>query len=176
MKKHIALWQFAGFAVTSFLGSILHFLYDWTNENTLSALISAVNESTWEHMKILFFPMFIFALIQRRFFKKAENYWCIKLIGTSIGLILIPVLFYTLNGIFGPTPDWVNITIFFVSAATSYILEAILFKADKPQCPFNRTAFLLLCLIGALFIIFTFYPPQILLFRDPLTGTYGING
>ena len=175
MKKSVFLWHFAGFAVTSFLGTILHFLYDWTGESTLSALISGVNESTWEHMKLLFFPMFIFALIQSRFFKDAKNYWCIKLIGAVLGLVLVPVLFYTINGVFGPTPDWLNITIFFVSAAAAYLTEAILFKADMPECPFNRTAFLILCLIGVLFIIFTFFTPQIPLFRDPLTGTYGIN-
>ena len=78
MKPNISLWQFAGFSLSSLFGTILHFLYDWTDKSLLIAPFSGVNESTWEHMKLLFFPLFIFALIQSRFFKDYKNFWCIK--------------------------------------------------------------------------------------------------
>ena len=68
MKKSIVLWQLAGFAVTSFAGTILHFLYDWTGESLLVAPFSGINESTWEHMKLLFWPMFVYAIAQSFFF------------------------------------------------------------------------------------------------------------
>ncbi len=174
MKRNISLWQFLGFGVTSLGGTLLHFLYDWTNENTLSALISGVNESTWEHMKLLFFPLFIFAVVQSFFFKEYGDFWCIKLIGTLSGLISIPVLFYTYNGAFGKSPDWLNITIFFISAAITFIVEIRLFKKGKPNCKNQKFAFIALCIIAALFFVFTFAPPQIPLFQDPLTSTFGI--
>lgn len=176
MKRNISLWQFAGFAVTTLFGTLLHFLYDWTNHNILSALFSAVNESTWEHMKLLFFPMFIFALIQSRFFKDRKNFWCVKLTGIAAGLILIPVLFYTYNGAFGESPDWVNIAIFFISAAAVFILETLLLKADRLQCKSPWIAFAVICLLGVMFVVFTFATPNIPLFQDPLTKTYGVNG
>ena len=69
MKQDLFLWQFSGFSLSSLGGTLLHFLYDWTNESILIAPFSGVNESTWEHMKLLFFPLFLFALIQSRFFK-----------------------------------------------------------------------------------------------------------
>ncbi|MBE6674287.1 MAG: hypothetical protein E7596_04175 [Ruminococcaceae bacterium] len=174
MRKNINLWQLMGFAITSIGGTILHFLYDWTNKNTLSALFSGVNESTWEHMKLLFFPMFIFALVQSRFFKDFSGFWCVKLKGILLGLILIPVIFYTYNGIFGTSPDWINIAIFFISAAIAYIYEANLFKQDF-KCKFPKLPFVILCVIAILFFVFTFYPPQIPLFQDPITKLYGIN-
>lgn len=174
MKRDISLWQFAGFAVTSLVGTLLHFLYDWTNQSILIAPFSAVNESTWEHMKLLFFPMFIFALIQSRFFKTYENFWCVKLAGIVTGLVLIPVLFYTYNGVFGKSPDWVNIAIFFIAAALSFILEARLFKKDRMHCKSPWISVTLICIIAILFVVFTFATPQIPLFQDPLTGTYGI--
>ena len=65
--KNVSLWQFSGFAATALLGTLLHFLYDWTGQNVFAALVSGVNESTWEHMKLLYFPLFIFALVQKRF-------------------------------------------------------------------------------------------------------------
>ncbi len=175
MKRDLSLWQFAGFATTSLGGTLLHFLYDWTNKSILIAPFSAVNESTWEHMKLLFFPLFIFALIQSRFFKEFENFWCVKLAGIATGLVLIPVLFYTYNGVFGKSPDWVNIAIFFISAALTFILETRLFKKERLRCKRPYLAFGLICLIGVLFVVFTFATPQIPIFQDPITGTYGIN-
>lgn len=173
MKKSISIWQLVGFGVTSVLGTLLHFLYDWTGGNVFAALISGVNESTWEHMKLLFFPMFIFAIIQSRFFKEYENFWCVKLIGILVGLIMIPVLFYTYNGVIGKSPDWINISIFFISAAVAYFIEARLFKKGI-GCKYPTLAFSLICIIGILFFIFTFATPGIDLFKDPVTGNYGI--
>lgn len=174
MKQNLSLWQFGGFALTSLGGTLLHFLYDLTNESVFIAPFSGVNESTWEHMKLLYFPMFIFALIQSRFFKEYENFWCVKLIGIVTGLVLIPVLFYTYNGAFGKSPDWLNIAIFFVSEAMAFILETSVFKKDSLRCKRSQLALGIMCLIGVLFVVFTFATPQIPLFRDPLTGTYGI--
>lgn len=175
MKRDVSLWQFAGFSLSSLLGTLLHFLYDWANEALLTAPFSGVNESTWEHMKLLFVPLFIFALVQRRFFKGYENFWCIKLVGIAAGLITIPVLFYTYNGVFGKSPDWVNITIFFVAAAIAFWLEARLLRSNPLRCRCSRLCFLVLCLIGILFVVFTFVTPKIPLFQDPLTGEYGIK-
>ncbi len=174
MKRNLLLWQFSGFAMSTLGGTILHFLYEWTNESVLTALFSGVNESTWEHMKLLYFPLLIFALVQSRYFKEYENYWCIKLIGILTSLIMIPVLFYTYNGVFGKSPDWLNITIFFVSAAVAFLVETWLFKKDTLRCKRPWLAFGIICLIGVLFVVFTFAPPQIPLFKDPLTNTYGI--
>ena len=174
MKRNIALWQLVGFFVTCILGTLLHFLYDWTGGSILAAPFSGVNESTWEHMKLLFWPMFLYAVIQSRFFQDRSDFWCIKLRGILIGSTLIPVLFYTYNGAIGRSPDWLNIAIFFVAAAAAYISETVMFRKGNVKCGSSRTAFVLLCLIAALFVIFTFITPKIGIFRDPLTGTYGI--
>ncbi len=174
-KRDISLWQFLGFAVVSLLGTLLHFLYDWTN-SSVAALFSSVNESTWEHMKLLFFPMFLFAVAESFFIgREYENYWCIKLRGTLLGLILIPVIFYTLRGIFGNTPDWINIAIFFVSAAIAFIYETKQFKKGSLPCKGEKWALAVLCLIAVAFWVFTFIPPDIPLFQDPIDKSFGIS-
>lgn len=175
MKRYLTRWQFGGFVFVSLFGALLHFLYEWSNESNVIAAFSAVNESTWEHMKLMFFPMFIFALIQSRFFKEYESFWCVKLKGIITGIVLIPVLFYTFNGVFGKSPDWVNIAIFFVSAALAFLTETRLLRKDSLQCQRPYLAFGIICIIGVLFVLFTFFTPQIALFQDPVTGTYGIN-
>ncbi len=173
MKQRSFLWQAAGFGLVTLGGTILHFLYDWTNKSVLVAPFSGVNESTWEHMKLLFWPLFLFALVQRLFFKERNDFWCVKLAQILLGLLLIPVLFYTYNGVFGKSPDWVNISIFYFAAAAAFLLEWWLFRNDILSCNHPWLAFSIICLIGVLFVVFTFSPPQIPLFQDPLSGTCG---
>ena len=174
MLETNSLWQLAGFALSTLGGTLLHFLYDWTGGNILISPFSGVNESTWEHMKLLFWPLFLFALIQRPFFKEQENYWCVKLAEILLGLALIPVLFNTYNGVFGKSPDWINIAIFYITALLVFLFEWWMFKKDLLPCKYPRLAFATIVLIGALIVVFTFVPPQIPLFQDPLTGTYGV--
>ena len=174
MKQRSILWQTAGFALVTFGGTILHFLYDWTGGSTLVSPFSGVNESTWEHMKLLFWPLFLFALIHRLFFKDQENYWCVKLAEILLGLVLIPALFYTYNGVFGKSPDWINIAIFYITALLVFLFEWWAFKRDWLPCTRPWLALAAICLIGVLFVVFTFMPPQIPLFQDPLTRTYGV--
>lgn len=176
MKRSIAIWEFIGFGVAAAGGTFLHFLYDLTGGATWAALISGVNESTWEHMKLLFFPMFIYALVQRFFWPELRNFWCVKLRGTLLGLALIPVLFYTYNGVIGKSPDWLNIAIFFISAAIAYVYETRLVKSEKLRCKSPRLALAALCAIAVLFIVFTFATPELGIFKDPITGGYGSNG
>ena len=174
MKRSMGLWQLLGFGVTALGGTLLHFLYDWLGEAVWVAPFSGVNESTWEHMKLLFWPMFIFAIVQSFFFRDRENFWCIKLRGILLGLSLIPILFYTYNGVIGKSPDWINITIFFVSAAAVYIYETRKFNMNNVICKSPKLAVALLCITALLFIIFTFATPQINVFKDPISGTFGI--
>ncbi len=175
MNQAIRLWQWLGFIITGILGVLLHFAYDWLGQNPLIALVSGVNESTWEHMKLLFFPMFFFAVVQAHFQKdRPQNFWCIKLYGILIGLSLIPIIFYTFNGVFGKSPDWYNITIFFQASAIAYLAETALFKSEKDGCCASRLALSALIAIALLFAVFTFFPPKIPLFQDPITLQYGI--
>ncbi len=174
MKKSIRLWQLWGFAVTSLGGTLLHFLYDWLGGARWIAPFSGVNESTWEHMKLLFWPMLLFAIAQSFFFKSREDFWCVKLRGILLGIILIPIIFYTYNGVIGTSPDWINIAIFFISAAVAYIYETRQFNKNAKGCKNSKLALATLCIIALLFVLFTFRTPEIGIFKDPITGTYGI--
>ena len=173
MKRSLGIWELWGFAVTSLGGTLLHFLYDWLGEAAWIAPFSGINESTWEHMKLLFWPMLLFAVVQSRFFRNRSDFWCVKLRGILLGLTLIPVLFYTYNGVIGKSPDWINIAIFFVSAAIAYLYEARQCKHESVTCKHPRLAVGILCIIALLFVGFTFLPPDLGIFRDPLTGKVG---
>lgn len=175
MKKSLKLWQIGGFVFTCTAGVLLHFLYDWTNHSIVVAPFSAVNESIWEHMKLLFFPMLIFAMTEYKFIgKNYENFWCAKSAGSITGLLLIPIIYYTYTGVLGVNADWFNIIIFFIAAGTAYYLENILLKNKMNFCKSPLIAFVILCLIAVLFVVMTFVQPKIPLFQDITTGNYGI--
>lgn len=176
MSRSIPRWQVVGFLFTAIAGTFLHFLFDLTRGNIIAALFSAVNESIWEHMKLLFYPMFAFAMIEYFCWgKDLPQFWCVKLAGIMLGLLLIPVLYYTYTGILGVNADWFNITIFFLTALAVFYIETRLFQNHECAIP-SAVAFILLCLIAATFTALTFVPRHIPLFRDPLTGTYGFQG
>ena len=173
MKRSLFLWCFGGFTFSTALGTLLHFLYSWTNL-LVFAPISAVNESTWEHIKILFFPMLIFGVFQSFFYAEYQGFWWIKFIGVFVSIITMPILFYTVNGAIGKTPDFINIFIFFISAGIGYFIEGILLK-NNLVLPLKFIPIITLFLIGIFFVYFTFFPLKIPLFLDPLSNTYGIK-
>ena len=174
MGRSVNLWQVFGFGVSVFLGTVLHFLYEWSGEAAWIAPFSGVNESTWEHMKLLFWPMFVFAVVEWFFFREREDFWCVNLRGILVGLVLIPILFYTYNGVIGKSPDWVNIAIFFIAAAVAFLYETRLFYSEKLLCKHPKLSFATIMVIALLFVIFTFATPKIGIFQDPVTGQFGI--
>ncbi|MBE6807048.1 MAG: hypothetical protein E7527_03405 [Ruminococcaceae bacterium] len=174
MKRSLYRWQVGGFLFTALGGVLLHFLYDWTGQNPAVGLFSAVNESIWEHMKLLYVPLLVFSLIEAHFLSKEyPAFWCAKLWGTSAGLVTIPLLYYTYTGALGFSADWFNIFIYFLAAAVPFSLETHLLRHHLP-CRNPKGAVAALLALGVLFALFTFFTPHFPLFQDPLTGTYGI--
>ena len=118
--------------------------------------------------------MLFFACAQYWFFRgDFPAFWWNKLIGILVGTLAIPILFYTYNGAVGKTPDWLNIVFFFLSAGLGFFVEYLLFQ-NEFILPYPCIAFIGLLWIAFLFILFTFYPPYLPLFQDPITDLYGI--
>ena len=155
-----------GAIITIVLGTISHFVYDWSGGNFFVGLFFPVNESTWEHLKLLFFPMLAYALFAGK--KIEESYPCIyyaMFTGILAGLGLIPVLFYTYTGILGYNVDWLNIVTYIVSVIIAY---CVVYRVAK-KCS-GKNARVLTYLMYALilaFMIFTVYPPELGLFVSP---------
>jgi hypothetical protein len=177
MEKKIVYWQMGGFLFTAVAGTLLHFLFDWTGGSVAAGLISAVNESIWEHLKLLLYPMIAVAVAEYFVWGKENgSFWCVKLLGILAGFLLIVGVYYTYTGVFGVNADWLNITLFFLAAALVYRLETKLLAGDFSCRIGGRTAFLMILLLVGAFTVFTFATPEIPLFRDPVTGTYGFQG
>ena len=82
------------FLVISIVGTLLHFVYEWSNHNKIVSLFAAVNESTWEHIKIALTPMFLWGLYDGYVYGFSPNYFLAKSISLLAVIIIIPLLFY----------------------------------------------------------------------------------
>lgn len=165
-KNLILNFEVISIIFTIILGVILHFTFKWSNQNPIVGAFSAINESVWEHLKILFFPMFITAIIGTYYFQKENpNYLCSKVKGILLGLIFIVIFYYTYSGVLGAHIAIIDIGSFFIAVI---IGEFYTYKSIQSNILCNNLfAIVILLVVGFCFIIFTFYPPDIGLFRDP---------
>lgn len=153
------------------LGTILHFSYEWFNENAIIAAFSSVNESTWEHLKLAFFPMLITTIIGFFYFNKNPYFLCSKTKGILIAISFITIFFYTYTGIIGKNFALLDISSFIIAIVLGeYISYLLLIKNKKCNDTYASIALLLLLFC---FIYFTYFSPKIQLFQDPITGLYG---
>lgn len=175
MKRNLFLLKFGGYVFVSVLGTLFHFLYDLTGKIIIFAPFTAVNESIFEHMKLLYFPLLLWTIIETFIFKREyKNFFCAKAKSFTVGLLLIPFLFYTYTGALGVYADWFNILIFFISAAVAFIVDSKSLKCNR-DCLFPESFYkFYILLLGVLFVIFTFFPIEIPLFLDRQSGNYGI--
>ena len=148
-------------------GTLLHFLYDFL-PSPVTAVISGVNESVWEHMKLLFVPAFLRVMLGGREIAAGAA-------GIFAALGVIPAGYYTYTGALGRRILAVDMGIFYLATAVCVALARHL--EGRMEKKWQRAAaWIALMLTAFLFILWTFYPPRIPLFQDPLSGGYGLGG
>lgn len=155
------------------LGILLHFTFKWSNNNVLVGTFSPVNESVWEHLKLLFFPMLISTIILYFYARKnISNYLCAKVLGIILAIFFTIIFFYTYTGIIGTNFAIIDIGSFFVAVILGQYV-AYQKMQSKFSCN-NVMPIIVLLVLYLSFLIFTFFPPHIGLFKDPITGMFGI--
>ena len=165
--KSIKLYIISGIILVSVLGTLLHFAYALSGSNLFVGLFAPINESIWEHTKLIYFPMLIYSMFLNR--KLKDNYPCISsamISGALLGILLIITMFYTYSGVIGYTISFIDVSIFYISVILSfYTAYKIALSCKKNKL--NTVLQSLNILIIGLFIIFTLYPPDIPLFINP---------
>jgi hypothetical protein len=173
-SKKIRLWEMFGILFIFLIGAFLHFTFELGGGLRPLALISAVNESVWEHLKIAFWPAFVWGIIE--FFairKKVKNFFFAKAISFLLIPVIITAIFYSYTHFTGNSILAVDITTFFVSIAVAQIVGYRLMLIRKSYPALNILGGILIIITLAAFSLFTFYPPKFFLFKDP-QGRYGI--
>ena len=172
-RKLIKNFQILSAIFIGIIGTFLHFTYDLSNQNLLVGIFSAINESTWEHLKLIFFPMLITIIVGYFYIgKNIPNFLCAKTIGLLTSISLTIIFFYTYTGVLGYNVDILNILTFFTAV---FLGEFIAYKIMISNVAFtSRFSSIILIILFFLFAFFTYNPPKIGLFKDPITSEFGI--
>ena len=170
-------WEVIGLLVTLALGNLLHFVYEWSGDSPLTAPIAAVNESTWEHMKLLAVPWILFSLVERAARgRSGGTVPMARALGLLAGLAAIPLLYYTYRGILGFDVMAVDILIFQAAVLLGFWVSWRVQRTGRWTSPAAQIAGVLALLaVLTLFVVWTYRPPHLPLFCDPVTGRYGIQ-
>lgn len=162
-------YTISGIIFVLITGTLSHFVYEWSGENYLAGLLFPVNESTWEHMKLIFFPMLVFAVFMN--YRLKEEIPCITsalLWGILLGTWLIPVIFYTYSGILGRNFVVFDLATFAISVLCAF--AAIQRNAKKDGSTKNCCSWLPAIIVFVMlicFVLFSYHPPALGLFVNP---------
>lgn len=162
MKKY----HIAGFFFVLILGTLLHFTYNFFGQNKLISYFSAVNESVWEHLKLIFFPALIFSVVE--FFaygRKESDFWAIKMTAILSSMLFIVVFFYTYSGVLGFNIAVLDILSFAVATLILfYISYNMIISSSSGTKADSLKATAVLLLLTVCFIIWTDNPPDLGIF------------
>ena len=156
--KKLILCYFAAAA----LGVLLHFLFTWF-PNPVTALISPVRESVWEHVKLIFFPLLAASLYMGRggnSFGRAP--WLLSLVVACAVMLCVGYVYHI---ILRGEAVLVDVILYLFSLALGFLLPKTLWPLCG-QPGVEKAAWALTALLGALIVWFTFFPPETALFAD----------
>lgn len=166
-------WELGGIVFIILVGSLLHFVFELSGYSKVIALIAAVNESVWEHLKLGFWPAVFYALIEYPFLKR-PNFLIAKGVCMYVIPLSIVVLFYSYTAVLGYNTLVMDILIFVVAVILGQVISYKILMSQELPHMWNRVAVAAVIFLAILFIVFTFYPPHLSIFQDSVTGRYGI--
>lgn len=174
--KQLKRYTIIGIIFVLITGTLAHFLYDLMGNNHIAGLFLPINESIWEHMKLLFFPMLVYSLIMIVKFHK--KYSCITpslCFGILAGTFLIPLFYYAYTYILGRNIFILDISTFILSVVIAFWLSYKLMLSCRLES-FTSLLCIMVCILFVCFLAFTYHPPNAAIFQDPtITRTDSIN-
>ena len=152
--------------VAAFLGTLNHFLYFLSGQSAFVALFCPVNESVWEHLKLLYFP-FLFVSIWEYLSLRPEvlHFFYCRYLGVIFGMLFTISVFYTYSGILGRNFLVLDILLFYSSVIVSFGISEYFTERSHTSRETDSAFVISLWVITAFFFfVFTCFPPDLPLF------------
>lgn len=170
-KRKVAAWEFLGFLVIFFAGSFLHFIFELSGFNTVFAPFGSVNESTWEHLKLFYWPALLFAVVEHAYIRdEVNNFWAAKAHSVVLTPIVVMVAFYAYVGIVVPIDGKGTLGGTLLTAALGVGLgqwaSYRLLTGPQRSRRWHVAGVIAIVAMGLAFVVFTFLPPRIFLFEN----------
>lgn len=159
LTYNLKKWEAAEALFVACFGTLWHFVYEWSGKNFLLGLTAPVNESVFEHLKLLLVPVFLFSLIEFIYLTKLRD--CLlwrKWKSMMAGIAFIAAFYYCYTGILQRDVAWLDVGSFYAAAVLNSLLAYRLLQA-----PCKKERGLVGCLAWAasifLMVLGTLYPP-----------------
>jgi hypothetical protein len=174
-RRRVLFYELVGIVFIVAFGSLLHFTFEWSGGQAAVGVFSAVNESVWEHLKLGYWPALAFALIEFKYLKEStSNFLFAKTVGIYLIPITIVVIFYSYTAFLGESILVIDISSFIIAVIFGQLVSYRLLTGKTLPNNLSKFSLIALLLLGLAFVLFTFYPPQLGLFQDPITREYGL--
>lgn len=161
-----------------FLFTVLfHFIYDLL-PNVIFSFFFPVNESIWEHMKLLYSGIIGWSIIEYFILKKnnlnTKNHIYQTFLTAFSSIIVYLIIYLPLYSFFGEN-IYISIGLLILVIILEEIFSYYLIKDDSDKELFNKISLILIILFYSVFIAFTYEPPKNYLFYDISNHGYGLN-
>ena len=165
-----------GIIVIAIVGTFLHFLYEISRHNRLVAIFAAVNESTWEHIKICMTPSILWSLYDGYVYGMNNNYLIAKSLSLLTIILLIPILFYSYSVFTKKSILVIDVICFYVTVISSQFVFYYFINLDSLPFIYTYLSCILLFLEIGAYMFLTFNPMKNFIFEDPISHKYGLKG
>lgn len=165
-----------GIIITFIIAFPLHFLYN-IFPNTITSIFTPVNESIWEHMKIIFTAQIIYTIIEYFILKhykiKVSNQLFNAFFISFISIPIYLIIYLPLYQIFKENM-FISISLMFLIFTLAQYLSYIILT--KPNIKYlNLISIPLIIICYSIFIKLTYNPPKNYIFYDTKNKIYGIE-
>lgn len=169
MKK-LKMWEALGVPVIVVLGCVFHFVYGLSGSRAVVGMFAPVNESVWEHLKLGFWPVILYSLVERQSVGRLAKNWLVaKTPAVYLVALSTLVLFYGYTAMLGRHMLLLDIMVFVIAIAIGQMVSYRLLSARKLPQTWHRAALFLMVLMAVLFVLFTFRAPNLPVFREQAT-------
>ena len=165
-----------GIIVICIVGTLLHFVYEWSHHNKVVAVFAAVNESTWEHIKICMTPTILWGIYEIIKYGFDGNFILAKSLSLLTIILLIPILFYSYTAFTKKSILWIDVICFYLTVTCSQFVFKYIINLSNISDMLVYIGYGLLVIELFLYFYFTYHPMKNFIFRDPITSKYGLEG
>ena len=167
---------YIGNIIICLVGTFLHFTYELSHHNHLVAIFSAVNESTWEHIKICMTPTLLWSIYEIHNYGFTTQFLLAKSLCLLTIILLIPILFYSYTIFTKKSILWIDVICFYITVLCSQLVFKYSIPLQNIPNTYMYLSLLLLIIELTAYLSLTFNPYQNFIFKDPITHKYGIEG
>ena len=172
-------WILLGIPVLFILGFFMHYIYEWSGDSKIVGIFAPVNESVWEHLKLTFWPMLFwwiagFVMLGKNNKILTSQWFTSCTIAELLCPLVVICFYYTYTGAFGIESLVLDIFSLLLGLTLAQVFVYHMYKYAHFSQYCLYISVIILILMTLAFTIFTFYPPHIPLFKNSVTGKYGM--